>query len=85
MQVLVLGAGVLGGYFGGKLLEGGGHVDFPVQPARAAQLEKYGLVVKTQDGEIRRRVRRPKPWALPSTPQGPRQLPVAGTIVKPPA
>jgi 2-dehydropantoate 2-reductase len=28
-----------------------------VRPARAAQLEKYGLVVKTQDGEIRRRVK----------------------------
>jgi ketopantoate reductase len=55
MQILVLGAGALGGYFGGKLLEGGAHVDFLVRPGRAAQLEKHRLVVKTQDGEIRRR------------------------------
>jgi 2-dehydropantoate 2-reductase len=56
MQILILGAGALGGYFGGRLLEGGAHVDFLVRPRRAAQLEKHGLVVKTQDGEIRRQV-----------------------------
>jgi hypothetical protein len=44
-------------HFGGKLLEGGAHVDLLVLPGRAAQLEKHCLVVKTQDGEIRRRVK----------------------------
>jgi 2-dehydropantoate 2-reductase len=53
MRYLVLGAGALGGYFGGKLLKGGADVTFLVRPARAAQLQRDGLVVKTQDGEIR--------------------------------
>ena len=58
MRYLVLGAGALGGYFGGKLLKGGADVTFLVRPARAAQLKRDGLVVNTQDGEIRTRVRR---------------------------
>jgi 2-dehydropantoate 2-reductase len=57
MRILVLGAGALGGYFGGKLLEGGADVEFLVRPRRAAQLADRGLVVKTQDGEIRRPVK----------------------------
>src|SRR5258708_15546732 len=50
MRYLVLGAGALGGYFGGMLLKGGADVTFLVRPARAAQLRRDGLVVKTQDG-----------------------------------
>jgi 2-dehydropantoate 2-reductase len=58
MRYLVLGAGALGGYFGGSLIRGGADVTFLVRPARAAQLERDGLVVKTQDGdEIRTQVR----------------------------
>ena len=57
MQILVLGAGALGGYFGGKLLEGGVNVEFLVRPRRAAQLRERGLIVKTQEGEIRRPAR----------------------------
>jgi 2-dehydropantoate 2-reductase len=53
MRYLVLGAGALGGYFGAKLLKGGADVTFLVRPARAAQLQRDGLVVKSQDGEIR--------------------------------
>jgi 2-dehydropantoate 2-reductase len=53
MRYLVLGAGALGGYFGGRLLKGGADVTFLVRPARAAQLQRDGLVVKAQDGEIR--------------------------------
>jgi 2-dehydropantoate 2-reductase len=53
MRYLVLGAGALGGYFGAKLLKGGADVTFLVRPARAAQLHRDGLVVKSQDGEIR--------------------------------
>src|SRR5450759_4312500 len=58
MRYLVLGAGALGGYFGGILLKGGADVTFLVRPARADQLKRDGLVVKTQDGdELRAQVR----------------------------
>ena len=57
MRILVLGAGALGGYFGGKLLEGGANVEFLVRPRRAAQLKERGLIVKTQEGEIRQPAR----------------------------
>src|SRR5260370_18258972 len=50
MRYLVLGGGAVGGYFGGMLLKGGADVTFLVRPARAAQLRRDGLVVKTQDG-----------------------------------
>jgi 2-dehydropantoate 2-reductase len=58
MRYLVLGAGALGGYFGGRLLKGGADVTFLVRPARAAQLNRDGLVIKTPDGsELRTRVK----------------------------
>jgi 2-dehydropantoate 2-reductase len=57
MRFLVLGAGALGGLFGGRLLKGGADVTFLVRPRRAEQLAHDGLVVKTQDGEIRTAVR----------------------------
>jgi 2-dehydropantoate 2-reductase len=50
MRYLMLGAGALGGYFGGMLLKGGADVTFLVRPKRAAQLQRDGLVVKLQDG-----------------------------------
>jgi 2-dehydropantoate 2-reductase len=50
MRFLVLGAGALGGYFGGMLIKGGADVTFLVRPAREAQLKRDGLIVKTQDG-----------------------------------
>jgi 2-dehydropantoate 2-reductase len=52
MRVLVLGAGALGGYFGGKLQKSGVDVTYLVRPRRAAQLAERGLVLKAQDGEI---------------------------------
>jgi 2-dehydropantoate 2-reductase len=58
MRYLVLGAGALGGYFGGMLIKGGADVTFLVRPARAAQLQRDGLVVKLQDGgELRTQVK----------------------------
>ena len=58
MRYLILGAGALGGYFGGMLLKGGSDVTFLVRPARAAQLKRDGLVIKLQDGgELRTQVR----------------------------
>ena len=58
MRYLILGAGALGGYFGGMLLRGGADVTFLVRPARAAQLKRDGLIIKTQDGgELRTQAR----------------------------
>ena len=50
MKFLVLGAGALGGYFGGQLIRGGADVTFVVRPARAAQLRHNGLVVRDRPG-----------------------------------
>ena len=38
MKILVLGAGALGGYFGGRLAQAGADVTFLVRPARAARM-----------------------------------------------
>ncbi|RFA06972.1 hypothetical protein B7R21_17825 [Subtercola boreus] len=51
MRVLVVGAGAVGGYFGGRLLAAGRDVTFLVRPARAAALQADGLVVRTLDGD----------------------------------
>ncbi len=53
MRVLVLGAGALGGYFGGRLAEAGGDVTFLVRPGRAAQLAQDGLVIESPFGHAR--------------------------------
>jgi 2-dehydropantoate 2-reductase len=52
MRVLVVGAGAVGGYFGGRLLEAGGDVTFLVRPRRAAQLAAEGLVIKSSQGDV---------------------------------
>ena len=52
MKILVLGAGAVGGYFGGRLAEAGADVTFLVRPARAAQLARDGLVVKSPFGDF---------------------------------
>jgi len=52
MRFLVLGAGALGGFFGARLLKGGADVTFLVREKRAAQLQRDGLIVKGQDGEV---------------------------------
>ena len=52
MRILVVGAGAIGGYFGGRLLEAGGDVTFLVRPRRASQLEAAGLVVKSALGDV---------------------------------
>src|SRR5215468_8781014 len=58
MRYLVLGAGALGGYFGGMLIRGGADVIFLVRPKRAAQLQRDGLIVRLQDGgEFRTKVK----------------------------
>jgi len=45
MRILVLGAGAIGGYYGGRLVEAGADVSFLVRPARLAQLQRDGLVI----------------------------------------
>jgi 2-dehydropantoate 2-reductase len=51
MRILVVGAGAIGGYFGGRLLEAGRDVTFLVRPRRQAQLAKTGLVIKSRFGD----------------------------------
>jgi 2-dehydropantoate 2-reductase len=51
MRILVVGAGALGGYFGGRLLEAGRDVTFLVRPRRQAQLAKTGLVIRSRFGD----------------------------------
>ena len=52
MRVLVVGAGAIGGYFGGRLLEAGRDVSFLVRSRRAAALVRTGLVIRSRLGDI---------------------------------
>jgi 2-dehydropantoate 2-reductase len=52
MRILVLGAGAVGGYFGGRLAEAGRDVTFLVRSPRAALLAEKGLVVKSPLGDF---------------------------------
>jgi 2-dehydropantoate 2-reductase len=52
MRILVVGAGAIGGYFGGRLLEVGHDVTFLVRARRAAQLAKTGLVIRSSFGDV---------------------------------
>lgn len=53
MRLLVLGAGAVGGYFGGRLVEAGGDVTFLVRPKRAEDLKANSLVIKSPAGDTR--------------------------------
>jgi 2-dehydropantoate 2-reductase len=52
MRILVVGAGAIGGYFGGRLLASGADVTFLVRPKRAAELASAGLVIKSPLGDV---------------------------------
>lgn len=52
MRVLVVGAGAVGGYFGGRLLEKGEDVTFLVRERRKKQLEEHGLVIRSVHGDV---------------------------------
>jgi 2-dehydropantoate 2-reductase len=56
MRMLVLGAGALGGYFGGRALQRGIDVAFLVRPARAAALARDGLRIRSLHGDLDRPV-----------------------------
>jgi 2-dehydropantoate 2-reductase len=52
MRILVVGAGAIGGYFGGRMLQAGADVTFLVRPRRAAELAAAGLVIKSPLGDV---------------------------------
>ncbi len=52
MRILVVGAGAIGGYFGGRLLQAGRDVTFLVRPKRATELASAGLVIKSPNGDV---------------------------------
>ena len=52
MRILVVGAGAIGGYFGGRLLAAGRDVTFLVRPRRAAQLAQTGLIIRSSFGDV---------------------------------
>jgi 2-dehydropantoate 2-reductase len=52
MRILVIGAGAIGGYFGGRLLAAGRDVTFLVRPARAQKFAAAGLVIRSPLGDV---------------------------------
>ena len=54
MRILVVGAGAVGGYFGGRLLQADRDVTFLVRPRRAAELAKQGLTIRSRLGDFHR-------------------------------
>src|SRR5947209_20321103 len=52
MRVLIVGAGAIGGYFGGRMLQAGKDITFLVRPRRAAELASAGLVIKSPNGDV---------------------------------
>jgi 2-dehydropantoate 2-reductase len=52
MRILVIGAGALGGYFGGHLLRAGRNVSFLVRDRRAEQLISNGLSILSPHGNF---------------------------------
>jgi 2-dehydropantoate 2-reductase len=52
MKILVLGAGAVGGYFGGRMAEAGADVTFLVRPARAELMAKNGLRIRSKAGDL---------------------------------
>jgi 2-dehydropantoate 2-reductase len=52
MKIVSLGAGAIGGYFGGRLVEGGCDVTFLVREGRKAGLQKSGLRIESGFGNF---------------------------------
>jgi 2-dehydropantoate 2-reductase len=52
MRILVVGAGAVGGYFGGRLVEANRDVTFLVRPRRAEQIKEKGLQIVSQHGNL---------------------------------
>ena len=56
MRILMVGAGAIGGYFGGRATEAGADVTFLVRPRRAAQIAADGLMIRSPRGDLARPV-----------------------------
>jgi 2-dehydropantoate 2-reductase len=64
MKLLVLGAGGIGGYFGGRLAQTGTDVTFLVRPKRREQLERDGLRIRSPVGDVTLHVKTIEAWEL---------------------
>ena len=53
MRILIVGAGAIGGYVGGRLLEAGRDVTFLVRQRRAEQLRATGLIITSARDEVK--------------------------------
>src|SRR5438552_8664623 len=51
MRILIVGAGAVGGYFGGRLAQAGRDVTFLVRPSRAKQIGRDGLRIISPHGD----------------------------------
>jgi 2-dehydropantoate 2-reductase len=52
MRIAVVGAGAVGGYFGGRLLAAGHDVTFVARGRRLAELRSVGLRVRSPAGDL---------------------------------
>lgn len=52
MKIVVIGAGGVGGYFGARLAEGGEEVTFIARGAHRAEIERSGLTVLSERGNL---------------------------------
>jgi hypothetical protein len=52
MRILIIGAGAVGGYFGGRLAQAGRDATFLVRSRRAEQLKKSGLKIISPHGDF---------------------------------
>ncbi len=52
MQILVVGAGAVGGYFGGRLVQANRNVTFLVRAKRAEGIEANGLQIVSPHGDV---------------------------------
>jgi 2-dehydropantoate 2-reductase len=57
VKILILGAGAIGGYVGGRLHQSGADVTFLVRPARQQAIQRDGLVIKSTKGDITQKVK----------------------------
>ncbi|MNW49655.1 2-dehydropantoate 2-reductase [compost metagenome] len=57
MRFLIVGAGAIGGYFGGLLVQKGEDVTFFVRPSKKSQLAKDGLIVRSVHGDFQTPIR----------------------------
>ena len=57
MKILILGAGAIGGYVGGRLHQSGADVTFLVRDKRNEALKRDGLVIRSTKGDITQMVK----------------------------